>query len=156
ENIPTAVVSLDTEGCILRKNSAMARIFGESSKHAETLEALLGPDSAHVVENLMRRSLRMSVVSREVEMVVSGRVLHAAVTVSCLGPRRANTGYVLGVDALPEFLLAKKSAAGQEVARRIAHEIKNPLTPIQLSSQRLIRHLQRRTESETAEPLDPE
>jgi len=156
ENIPTAVVSLDTEGRILRKNSAVARIFGESSKHAETLEALLGPDSAHVVENLMRRSLRMSVVSREVEMVVSGRVLHAAVTVSSLGPRRANIGYVLVVDDLTELLLAQKSAAWQEVARRIAHEIKNPLTPIQLSSQRLIRHLQRRTESETAEPLDPE
>lgn len=156
ENIPTAVVSLDTGSRILRKNSAVARIFGESSRHAETLEALLGPDSAHVVENLMRRSLRMGVVSREVEMVVAGRVLHAAVTVSSLGPRRANTGYVLVVDDLTELLLAQKSAAWQEVARRIAHEIKNPLTPIQLSSQRLIRHLQRRTESETAEPLDPE
>ncbi|HLZ11647.1 MAG TPA: ATP-binding protein, partial [Candidatus Acidoferrum sp.] len=156
ENIPTAVVSLDSESRILRKNSAVARIFGESSRHAETLEALLGPDSAQVVENLMRRSLRMGVVSREVEMVVAGRVLHAAVTVSSLGPRRANTGYVLVVDDLTELLLAQKSAAWQEVARRIAHEIKNPLTPIQLSSQRLIRHLQRRTESETAEPLDPE
>src|SRR5246500_3804192 len=156
ENIPTAVVSLDTEGRILRKNSAVARIFGESSRHAETFEALLGPDSARVVENLMRRSLRMGVVSREVEMVVGGRVLHAAVTVSSLGPRRANTGYVLVVDDLTELLLAQKSAAWQEVARRIAHEIKNPLTPIQLSSQRLIRHLRRRSESETAEPLDPE
>ncbi|HJZ65430.1 MAG TPA: ATP-binding protein [Candidatus Acidoferrum sp.] len=156
ENIPTAVVSLDTEGHILRKNSAVARIFGESSRHADSLEVLLGPDSALIVENLMRRSLRMSVVSCEVEMVVSGRVLHAAVTVSSLGPRRANIGYVLVVDDLTELLLAQKSAAWQEVARRIAHEIKNPLTPIQLSSQRLIRHLQRRTESEAAEPLDPE
>jgi PAS domain S-box-containing protein len=156
ENIPTAVLSLDTEGRILRTNSAVARIFGASAPQAETLDSLLGPESSRVVQGLMRRSLRRGVVSREVEMVVSGRVLHAAVTVSSLGPRRANTGYVLVVDDLTELLLAQKAAAWQEVARRIAHEIKNPLTPIQLSSQRLIRHLQRRTESETAEPLDPE
>ena len=81
----------------------------------------------------MRRSLRMGVVSREIETVVSGRVLHLAVTVSSLGPRRANTGYVLVLDDLTEMLRAQKSAAWQEVARRIAHEIKNPLTPIQLS-----------------------
>lgn len=156
ESIPTAVLSLDTEGRILRTNSAVARIFGEPAPQAETLDALLGPDSSRVVQTLMRRSQRIGVVSREVEMVVAGRVLHAAVTVSSLGPRRANTGYVLVVDDLTELLLAQKSAAWQEVARRIAHEIKNPLTPIQLSSQRLIRHMHRRTESETAEPLDPE
>ncbi len=156
ESIPTAVLSLDTEGRILRANSAVGRIFGESAIQAGTIEELLGTESSRVVQNLMRRSQRMGVVSREVEMVVSGRVLHAAVTVSSLGPRRTNTGYVLVVDDLTELLLAQKSAAWQEVARRIAHEIKNPLTPIQLSAQRLIRHMQRRTESETAEPLDPE
>jgi len=156
ESIPTAVLSLDSDARIVRTNSAVARIFGPAAPQAETLDALLGLESSHVVQNLMRRSLRMGVVSREVEMVVAGRVLHAAVTVSSLGPRRANSGYVLVVDDLTELLLAQKSAAWQEVARRIAHEIKNPLTPIQLSSQRLIRHLQRRTESETAEPLDPE
>src|SRR5882672_4071373 len=156
ESIPTAVLSLDADARIVRTNSAVARIFGPAAPQAETLDALLGLESSRVVQNLMRRSLRMGVVSREVEMVVAGRVLHAAVTVSSLGPRRANSGYVLVVDDLTELLLAQKSAAWQEVARRIAHEIKNPLTPIQLSSQRLIRHLQRRTESETAEPLDPE
>lgn len=156
ENIPTAVLSLDTDARILRANSAVARIFGTSAQDASTLDALLGPESSRVVQTLMRRSLRIGVVSREVEMVVGGRVLHAAVTVSSLGPRRANTGYVLVVDDLTELLLAQKSAAWQEVARRIAHEIKNPLTPIQLSSQRLIRHLQRRTGSESTEPLDPE
>ena len=156
ESIPTAVLSLDADARIVRTNSAVARIFGPAAPQAETLDDLLGPESSRVVQNLMRRSLRMGVASREVEMVVAGRVLHAAVTVSSLGPRRANSGYVLVVDDLTELLLAQKSAAWQEVARRIAHEIKNPLTPIQLSSQRLIRHLQRRTESETAEPLDPE
>ncbi len=54
------------------------------------------------------------------------------------------------------MLRAQKSAAWQEVARRIAHEIKNPLTPIQLSSQRLSRFLERRDSPESAHPRDPE
>src|SRR5258706_10335646 len=87
----------------------------------------------------MRSSLRMGVVFREIETVASGRVLHLAVTVSSLGPRRANTGYVLVLDDLTEVLRAQKVAAWREVARRIAHEIKNPLTPIQLSAQRMLR-----------------
>ncbi|MBI3670072.1 MAG: GHKL domain-containing protein, partial [Acidobacteria bacterium] len=70
-------------------------------------------------------------------------VLHAAVTASSLGPRSANPGYVIVLDDLTELLRAQKAAAWQEVAQRIAHEIKNPLTPIQLSAQRLGRHLER-------------
>jgi len=97
----------------------------------------------------------MGVAAREIEVEVAGRVLHLAVTVSSLGPRRANTGYVIVFDDLSELLQAQKSAAWQEVARRIAHEIKNPLTPIQLSAQRLLRHLERRAGEQPA-PNDSE
>ena len=157
ENVPTGVVSLDASGAILRGNTAVGRIFGTATREAHSLEELLGADAARTVQQLMRRSLRMGVVSREIETVVAGRVLHAAVTVSSLGPRRANTGFVLVLDDLTEMLRAQKSAAWQEVARRIAHEIKNPLTPIQLSSQRLARFLDRRDTSDpNAPPRDPE
>jgi two-component system, NtrC family, nitrogen regulation sensor histidine kinase NtrY len=157
ENIPTGVISLDADGAILRGNTAVSRMFGTAARDAHSLEDLLGSDAARTVQHLMRRSLRMGVVSREIETVVSGRVLHAAVTVSSLGPRRANSGFVLVFDDLTEMLRAQKSAAWQEVARRIAHEIKNPLTPIQLSSQRLARFLDRRdTPDPSAPPRDPE
>jgi two-component system, NtrC family, nitrogen regulation sensor histidine kinase NtrY len=147
ENIPTGVISLDGSGAILRVNSSVSRIFGGGNAESNTLEGLLGLDAARTVQYLMRRSLRMGVVSREIETVVAGRVLHLAVTVSSLGPRRANTGYVLVLDDLTEVLRAQKSAAWQEVARRIAHEIKNPLTPIQLSAQRLSRYIGKREAS---------
>jgi two-component system nitrogen regulation sensor histidine kinase NtrY len=150
ENIPTGVISLDAAGAILRLNSSVSRMFDVGSADDYSLEGLLGPDAARIVHYLMRRSLRMGVVSREIETVASGRVLHLAVTVSSLGPRRANTGYVLVLDDLTEVLRAQKSAAWQEVARRIAHEIKNPLTPIQLSAQRLLRFLERRDPSQSA------
>src|SRR6202040_3188378 len=156
ENIPTGVISLGADGTILRGNTAVGRMFGTAARDAHSLEELLGAEAARTVQHLMRRSLRMGVVSREIETVVAGRVLHVAVTVSSLGPRRANTGFVLVVDDLTEMLRAQKSAAWQEVARRIAHEIKNPLTPIQLSSQRLVRFLDRREPAEIAAPRDAE
>ena len=156
ENIPTGVISLDASGAILRANNAVTRIFGSEARNAQSLDELLGPEASRVLQLLMRRSLRMGVVSREIETVVSGRVLHVAVTASSLGPRRANSGYVLVLDDLTEMLRAQKSAAWQEVARRIAHEIKNPLTPIQLSSQRLSRFLQRRDATESKAPRDIE
>jgi two-component system, NtrC family, nitrogen regulation sensor histidine kinase NtrY len=157
ENIPTGVISLDAGGAILRGNTAVGRMFGNAVRDAHSLEELLGIEAARTVQHLMRRSLRMGVVSCEIETVVAGRVLHAAVTVSSLGPRRANAGFVLVLDDLTEMLRAQKSAAWREVARRIAHEIKNPLTPIQLSSQRLARFLERRDTSDPATPpRDPE
>jgi two-component system, NtrC family, nitrogen regulation sensor histidine kinase NtrY len=156
ENIPTGVISLDGAGAILRMNTSVARMFGAQSEPLHSLEELLGPDSARTVQHLMRRSLRMGVVSREMEAVVGGRVLHLAVTVSSLGPRRANTGYVLVFDDLSELLRSQKTEAWQEVARRIAHEIKNPLTPIQLSAQRLSHFLERRDALQPGGTADPE
>ncbi len=156
ENIPTGVISLDAAGAILRVNTSVSRMFGVSASDTPSLEGLLGVDAARTVQHLMRRSLRMGVVSREIETVVAGRVLHLAVTVSSLGPRRANTGYVLVLDDLSELLRAQKSAAWQEVARRIAHEIKNPLTPIQLSAQRLSHFLERRDLSQSPASSDSE
>src|SRR6202044_1921105 len=131
-------------------------MFGGSTRDIESLEKLLGSEATRTIQLLMRRSLRMGVVSREIETVIAGRVLHLAVTVSSLGPRRANTGFVLVLDDLTEVLRAQKSAAWQEVARRIAHEIKNPLPPIQLSSQRLSGFLDRGDGSKSTAPRDPE
>ncbi|HKW32395.1 MAG TPA: ATP-binding protein [Candidatus Acidoferrum sp.] len=156
ENIPTGVISLDNSGTLLRMNTSVSRMFGILGPWLQSLEGLLGEDGARTVQHLMRRSLRMGVVSREMETVVAGRVLHLAVTVSSLGPRRANTGYVLVFDDLSELLRSQKTEAWQEVARRIAHEIKNPLTPIQLSAQRLSRFLEKRDASQPGAPTDPE
>jgi|SRR5579859_4564118 len=156
ENIPTGVISLDGNGAILRANTAVTRMFGGAARNPQSLDALLGPDAARMLQLLMRRSLRMGVVSREIETVVAGRVTHLAVTASSLGPRRANSGYVLVLDDLTEMLRAQKSAAWQEVARRIAHEIKNPLTPIQLSAQRLSRFLDKRDSRDGANARDTE
>jgi two-component system nitrogen regulation sensor histidine kinase NtrY len=143
ENVPTGVVSLDASGDVVRINSAVVTILSESARGAHSLTELLGDEAARAVLHLMRRSLRMGAASREIEIAAGGRLVRAAVTVSSLGPRRSNPGFVVVIDDLTELLQAQKAAAWQEVAQRIAHEIKNPLTPIQLSAQRLLRHLDR-------------
>jgi two-component system, NtrC family, nitrogen regulation sensor histidine kinase NtrY len=147
ENIPTGVISVDETETIRRVNPAAVRMFGENSRQAMSFGQLLGEEAAHAVHILMRRSLRLGTASQELEFSATGRLLRAAVTVSSLGPRRSNRGYVVVVDDLTDLLRAQKAAAWQEVAQRIAHEIKNPLTPIQLSSQRLSRYLERHRES---------
>ena len=143
ENIPTGVISVDEQEQIRRVNPAATRMFGETAQQAATIAQLMGEAAARAIHALMRRSLRMGTATHELEFTVTGRLLRAAVTVSSLGPRRSNRGYVIVVDDLTDLLRAQKAAAWQEVAQRIAHEIKNPLTPIQLSAQRLARFLER-------------
>ena len=147
ENIPTGVISAEADGTVNRINPAALSILGSQAASAKTLSDLLGEDAARQVLHLMRRSTRMGVASQELEISSAGRVHHAAVTVSALGSGRAHSGYVVVIDDVTELLRAQKTAAWQEVAQRIAHEIKNPLTPIQLSAQRLLRHLERSSPS---------
>ena len=143
ENIPTGVISLNSSGEVARLNSAAPAILGVAAREARTLQELLGEEAARAVMHLMRQSLRMGAASREIEIATAGRLVRAAVTVSSLGPRRSNPGFVVVIDDLTDLLRAQKAAAWQEVAQRIAHEIKNPLTPIQLSAQRMLRYLDR-------------
>jgi PAS domain S-box-containing protein len=143
ENVPAGVISLTSLGDVSKINSAVTTILGDYAREARTLTELLGEDAARSVLHLMRRSLRMGGASREIEIATAGRLVRAAVTVSSLGPRKSNPGFVIVIDDLTDLLRAQKAAAWQEVAQRIAHEIKNPLTPIQLSAQRLLRYIER-------------
>jgi hypothetical protein len=84
------------------------------------------------------------------EIVTSRVTLNVAVTVASLDPpspasdgQRERMGYVVVFEDLTDLLRAQKQTAWREVARRIAHEIKNPLTPIALSAERIRRHLER-------------
>jgi two-component system nitrogen regulation sensor histidine kinase NtrY len=147
ESVPTGVLLLDTDSHIAQTNPAVARIFGPIARSAGTLGDMVGEEAARRVMRLAHRSRRIGAISEELEIGAGGRLLHTAVTVSPLGPPRSERGFVVVIDDLTELLRAQKAAAWQEVAQRIAHEIKNPLTPIRLSAERLLRHTQRRAET---------
>ncbi len=78
----------------------------------------------------------MGAAASQLDLQRPNAVLHLAVTVASLEEQR---GFVLVLEDTSDLLRAQKSAAWQEVARRIAHEIKNPLTPISLSADRIAR-----------------
>jgi nitrogen fixation/metabolism regulation signal transduction histidine kinase len=123
----------------------MRALFPEEElQNARSVADLLTPEQTADVRYLMKRARRTGVASGQMEVHRHGHVLHLGVTVSALpGGEPAGPGYVVVVEDTSELLRAQKAAAWNEVARRIAHELKNPLTPIALSAERIARQLDR-------------
>jgi hypothetical protein len=92
----------------------------------------------------------MAVTAAQFEIPVEKGRINASVTVSSVQHGAQRLGYVIVFEDFSELLKAQKEAAWREVARRVAHEIKNPLTPIALSAERIRRHLERGTKPEAA------
>src|SRR5262244_1155214 len=146
EAITTGVVSLDPLGRITTLNRAAARMFGiaEAAAIGRLLEEVFtGPEAREVIALVQRtRRPKMGSVAIQLHMRRSGVNLSLLASATALrGPEGAYDGAVVVFDDLTELLKAQRLAAWREVAQRIAHEIKNPLTPIQLSAQRLRRRL---------------
>ena len=144
ENIPTGVISFDPQGQITSVNTMAKRLFGGDEMGAlHTLTDLFTPEDARDVARLFRRATRQGVASRQMELVLGGRRAVTSLTVSSVRARHGKIGSVLVLEDLSELVQAQKAAAWQEVAQRVAHEIKNPLTPIQLSTERITRLIER-------------
>ena len=143
ESIPTGVLSLTADGSIKRTNRALAKIFPAAQiEKATRLEDLFAREDTAEIKYLMKRARRTGVASRQLELRTENRKLNLAVTVSAL-EEKLTSGFVVVLEDTSELLRAQKSAAWHEVARRVAHEIKNPLTPIALSAERIARQLDR-------------
>jgi two-component system nitrogen regulation sensor histidine kinase NtrY len=146
EAITTGVVSFDPLGRLTTINRAAARMFGlaEASAVGKLLEEVfVGPAFREVVA-LVQRAPRAKggAIEQELQLRLGGATLSLLASATALrGPDGEYTGSVVVFDDLTELLKAQRVAAWREVAQRIAHEIKNPLTPIQLSAQRLRRRL---------------
>jgi len=143
ESIPTGVISIGADGYIRRVNRAFARIFPDAQvSTAMRLEDLFSREDTAEIRYLMKRARRTGLVSRQLEMQTGRQTMHLAVTVSAL-EEKLTSGFVIVLEDTSELLRAQKAAAWHEVARRVAHEIKNPLTPMALSAERLGRQLDR-------------
>jgi len=157
ESIPTGVLSLDANRRVTHVNQALLRMFQPDPEYDGATEILRGAALAEVFpaevledfEPLLRRADRMGVTTSQMEMQLPRTSLNVAVTMATLRHQGERSGYVVVFEDLSDLLKAQKQAAWREVARRVAHEIKNPLTPIALSAERIQRHLDRAT------PTDP-
>ncbi|HWP85806.1 MAG TPA: HAMP domain-containing protein, partial [Terriglobia bacterium] len=144
ESIPTGVITVTGQGKILADNPAARRLFGRETTVAAHVSELFSKDDARELHLLMKRAARLGQATRPLDPVVNGRTLHLAITVSALpGAPPPEAGpdpggwFVVVLEDLSDLLQAQKAAAWGEVAQRVAHEIKNPLTPIALSAQRI-------------------
>jgi len=151
ESIPTGVVSLDAQHRVTHANQALMRMFhpegGPSTAsippRGGRLADLFPAELLEDLEPLLRRADRMGMTTSQMEMPLAHGSLNVAVTVAPLRHQGERSGYVVVFEDLSDLLKAQKQAAWREVARRVAHEIKNPLTPIALSAERIQRHLDR-------------
>ena len=144
DRIGTGVISVDNDGRIRTWNSAATRLLGIDSRvDGLRASAVFGSPELEPLARLLtdRDSRRNESMPQEVSLARDGREFHLLVMVTPL--RRAEgraDGVVIVFDDVSPLIRAQKVAAWREVARRLAHEIKNPLTPIQLSAERLQRH----------------
>lgn len=128
--VSTGIMGVDDAGVITLANPAAGKLLGTSNDKliGQKLDSVLPGATAsdeleHEISALRRdASMRKFLVRRSVELIGEG-----------------GQGTVLAFDDITDLVSAQKSAAWADVARRIAHEIKNPLTPIQLSAERLKR-----------------
>ncbi len=146
QSLSTGVISLDEEDSVTTINAAASRMLRLSAMPAggRKLEQLMGGEDWLVIDRLLRRARRTGQAAEQASLtgVNDGAIDAPALPVALTAtPLRASSarkrGVVVVLEDLSELLAAQRVAAWSEVARRMAHEIKNPLTPIQLSAERI-------------------
>ncbi len=151
DTIPSGVATLDARLRVLLSNRAMLDLLDldagangiEPALADLPLDVAFPPAISEEVRRLLRRSQRMRIAGSEIDFATSGGSRRISVTLAVLDqPQR---GYVLVLEDVTEVLRAQRQAAWKEVAQRVAHEIKNPLTPISLSAERIRRHVEKPT-----------
>ena len=143
-NVSTGVISLDSSGFITTINKSAEKMLGFKAEQVlnQSYKRALSPEHLALAGELLQdlENSRKNSVERPVRMTI-GRTSRAfMVHVTALKDDKGRyMGMVVVFDDLTEIEKAQRMAAWREVARRIAHEVKNPLTPIRLSAQRLRR-----------------
>lgn len=148
-NISTGVITLDAEGIISTINPSAREMLGLQEKN------IIGKSYKDVLEQSKYREMvdhisrgltkKYKLYEREINISVDGQSQILALTLSPLiQPNKKFSGMIIVLDNLTQLIKAQKIAAWKEVAQRVAHEIKNPLTPIQLSAERIIKNLRRK------------
>jgi two-component system, NtrC family, nitrogen regulation sensor histidine kinase NtrY len=142
QNVAAGVISVDKSGIITTINKSAETLLNINTGNVlgRNFREILKNSELEVVKDTLRELLtaRQDTINRQISVDINGtrKVLHLHLTML-----RDDAGEFLGtvlvLDDLTKLMKAQRMAAWREVARRIAHEIKNPLTPIQLSAQRL-------------------
>lgn len=148
ETIPSGVLTLDENHRVLACNRAFLTLFlcdKNIPLLRRPLAEVLPADALETVQDLERRARRMGIATSEIDLSRDGAVLNLALTVASMDLGSRQRGAILVVENISDLLRAQRQLAWKEVAQRVAHEIKNPLTPVTLSAERIRRHSERNT-----------
>ncbi|EFK08867.1 PAS domain S-box protein [delta proteobacterium NaphS2] len=143
-NVAAGVVSADARGRILTINKSAERMLNIKAAQiiGKKYKEILSNENKKIVDNIIRNEafFRKGFMNKEIRISAGNRHLMVLVSLNVLKDDRGDyLGLVAVLEDLTEIEKAQRMAAWREVARRIAHEVKNPLTPIQLSAQRLMK-----------------
>jgi two-component system nitrogen regulation sensor histidine kinase NtrY len=132
------VIGVDAEGRISILNRSAERLIGANPEEAQGRPLTeVVPELTEIITAALASSQRL--VQGQMTIVRTGRERTVSVRVTTEQSSDPQHGYVVTLDDITELVVAQRTSAWADVARRIAHEIKNPLTPIQLSAERLRR-----------------
>jgi two-component system, NtrC family, nitrogen regulation sensor histidine kinase NtrY len=132
------VIGVNAEGRITILNRSAERLLARAESEALGRPlAEVAPELAEIF--LAARNGNQRLTQRQVAVSRNGQERNFSVRVTSEQAPQSEHGYVITIDDVTELVLAQRSSAWADIARRIAHEIKNPLTPIQLSAERLRR-----------------
>lgn len=144
QNVAAGVLSISAEGKILTCNGAALEILGQRAEDVignQTDEAWIDPERAKLASLLAEDFTIGGQLNHQLNITIGGvwKTLEVKVTTLPGSDGQAVGGRVVVLEDFTELIYAQKMATWNEVARRIAHEIKNPLTPIRLTAERLLR-----------------
>ncbi len=143
ESINSGVIFLERSGSIAALNNAACSMLNLSrsdmlGKSHKELLARIKSDELSALDRLDEKDFKA--VEKEIHAYIDGRPVNLRVYITVLKDSKGNfMGILVVFDDLTEIITAQRALAWQEVAKRITHEIKNPLTPIMLSTERLLK-----------------
>ena len=143
-NVTAGVISIDSQGHITTINKSAKKLLGLKTKRiiGRNFRDIVTPDYQPMIKGILKELIGSGKdsIRKQVSLPAGDTKIILLVNVTTLKDENNEfMGTVVVFDDLTQLLKAQRMAAWREVARRIAHEIKNPLTPIQLSAQRLRR-----------------
>jgi len=148
-NITTGVITIDAEGILTTINPSVREMLGLREKNliGKKYEDVFNQNKYKEIAEYIKRGLtkKYKLADKEININVDNQSTTLALTLSPLSQsNRTFSGIIVVIDNLTQLIKAQKIAAWKEVAQRVAHEIKNPLTPIQLSAERIIKNLKKK------------
>ena len=148
ENITTGVIALNSKGEILEINPEAERMlalkskFGVMKHYSEVLSKTPYKDINSIIEEVFKTKFK--IIEKEIDIKIKGKILNLAIKITQIRNPIDNkfSGILVVLTDLTKLIKAQRMIVWREVAKRIAHEIKNPLTPIQISSQRILKSIE--------------